>query len=484
MPKFSTLLYTFFLFTVPVFSQYQLEKAFPNLSFSNPIGIYESPDSTNRLFVVEQDGIIKVFQNNPATTSAKDFLDISGMVTVGSETGLLGLAFHPDFKNNGYFYIDYTPTINGQLQTHISRFKVSNTNPDSADPSSELILISQNQPYSNHNGGQMAFGPEGYLYIGFGDGGSGGDPQGNGQSDTTLLGKILRIDVDHTNGLINYSIPPDNPFAGNTSGYKKEIYAYGLRNPWRFSFDKQTNSLWCGDVGQNNWEEIDIIENGKNYGWNIMEGFHCYSPANGCSTAGLTMPIWEYDHSSGNCAIIGGFVYHGTDLPQLDGKFIFGDYCSRTIWALTFNPGVDTSASVIATTGSSIFSFGTDSNNNIYVCESDGNIYKLTQSVTNSNNISSLIRHNIQLQQNYPNPFNPSTEIRYSIPSAMNVKIIIYDATGRMIRELENGYQNAGLHQVMWNGSDNYNRKVSSGIYFYRLITENFSQTKAMVLLK
>jgi hypothetical protein len=215
-----------------------------------------------------------------------------------------------------------------------------------------------------------------------------------------------------------------------------------------------------------------------------MEGFHCYSPSNGCSTAGLTMPIWEYDHSSGNCAIIGGFVYHGTVLPQLEGKYIFGDYCSGTIWALTFDPGVDTSASVIATANSSIFSFGTDSNHNIYVCASDGNIYKLTQSVTNSNDISSLIPHNIQLQQNYPNPFNPSTEIQYSIPLAMSVKLIIYDATGRMIRELVNGYQNAGFHQIMWDGSDNYNRKVSSGIYFYRLITENFSQTKAMVLLK
>ena len=484
MKKYSIILFIFFILTPEVFPQYKLINAFPNLSFSNPIGIYESPDNTNRLFVVEQGGIIKVFQNDSSAATAKDFLDISDSVTSGSETGLLGLAFHPDFQNNGYFYIDYTATVAGQLQTHISRFKVSATNPDSAITSSELILISQDQPFSNHNGGQMAFGPDGYLYIGFGDGGSGGDPYGNGQNRSTLLGKILRIDVDHTNGSINYSIPVDNPFYGNFSGYKEEIFAYGLRNPWRFSFDPQTNRLWCGDVGQNLWEEIDLIESGKNYGWNIMEGFHCYSPANGCSTSGLTMPIWEYDHSNGRCSIIGGYVYHGTEMPELDGKYIFGDYCSKTIWALTFNPGVDTSVEELTTAGSSIFSLGIDSNNKLYVCTSDGNIYRLTESFTNTSEAGEVIPKSYKLNQNYPNPFNPTTEIQYSIPKATNVKLIIYDATGRTIKELVNSFQNAGLHQVSWNASDNYNRKVSSGIYFYRLETSDYSEAKAMVVLK
>jgi glucose/arabinose dehydrogenase len=248
-------------------------EAFPNLNFEQPVDIQSPKDGTNRLFVLSQPGIIFVFENDPGTKQKEIFLDIRGKVLFGGEQGLLGLAFHPDYKQNGYFFLDYT--ANNPRRTVISRFKVSQDDPNKADPESELILLEVEQPYSNHNGGQISFGPDGYLYISLGDGGSGGDPLNAGQDLTMLLGSLLRIDVDKISGGRNYAIPDDNPFKDNSEGFKEEIYAYGLRNVWRFSFDNQ-NRLWAADVGQNKWEEINIIEKGKNYGWRIMEGKHCF----------------------------------------------------------------------------------------------------------------------------------------------------------------------------------------------------------------
>ncbi len=228
-------------------------------------------------------------------------MDITNRVTSsGNEMGLLGLAFHPNFTNNGYFFVDYTAS--SPSRTVISRFKILN---DTVDTSDELIILEVAQPYSNHNGGQIRFGPDGYLYIALGDGGAGGDPQNNGQDRSTLLGSILRINIDKTTSSTNYDIPTDNPFVNNTSGYKEEIFAYGLRNPWRFSFDNST--LWAGDVGQNSIEEIDIVESGKNYGWNVMEGSNCYN-TNTCNDTDLVYPVYEYSHSFG-FSITGGFVY-------------------------------------------------------------------------------------------------------------------------------------------------------------------------------
>ncbi len=365
------------------FPQYQLTDAFPNLpSFSSPVDLQNPGDCTNRLFVVEQVGRIKVFENRANVISVKTFLDITDRVTSGSETGLLGLAFHPDYENNGYFYVDYTsPTPN--LHTVVARYQVSSTNPDSAVKNSELILFTQRQPFSNHNGGQTTFGPDGYLYISFGDGGSGGDPNNYAQNLDSLLGKILRIDVDNPEPPLNYGIPADNPFKGNTQGHRQEIYTYGMRNPWRFSFDSVTGKLWCGDVGQNLYEEIDIIQNGKNYGWHIMEGLHCYSPSTGCDTTGLTLPIWEYPHSP-ECSITGGFVYRGPNQPGLTGKYIYADYCSNKIWALTYDGINPPTNQLLVTAASSPYSFGVDQVNELYLCTSGGRIYKFisTASIT------------------------------------------------------------------------------------------------------
>jgi glucose/arabinose dehydrogenase len=347
---------------------YGIQVAFPGLIFSQPVGVYSANDGSNRLFVVEQAGIIRVFQNSATTDTSTVFLDISNQVLFGGEQGLLGLAFHPNFSSNGYFYLDYVAP--NPTRTIIVRYTVVAGNPNVADKTSEFVILEIAQPFSNHKGGQIAFGPDGYLYVGMGDGGSGGDPLGNGQNRATLLGKILRIDVNSPSAGRNYGLPADNPFVGNTLGYKEEIFAYGFRNPWRFSFDSATGKLWVGDVGQDRMEEIDVVEKGKNYGWNIMEGSLTYSPG---SQVGLELPIYEYDHTLGN-AIIGGYVYHGSALAELAGNYVYGDYGSGKIWALAAN-GTNV---LLADSNLSISAFGLDQNKELYICAFDGRIHKFS----------------------------------------------------------------------------------------------------------
>jgi glucose/arabinose dehydrogenase len=353
---------------------YLFEDAFPNLTFNQPDGIFPDPSNANRLFVIEQAGVIKVFDNNRNVSNSTVFLDISDRVLYGGEQGLLGLVFHPNFNQNGYFYVDYV--ADNPTRTVIARYSIMADNPNAADKNSEKVVMEITQPFSNHKGGQLAFGPDGFLYIGLGDGGSGGDPFGNGQNCSTLLGKILRINVDSSSAGQNYDVPNDNPFVANSLGYREEIYAYGFRNPWRFSFDSATGLLWVADVGQNLIEEIDVVEKGKNYGWNIMEGSLCYNPATNCNETGLELPIWNYTHNMGD-AVIGGFVYHGSALPSLAGTYVYGDYGSGRIWALRYN-GTDSFNVLLATTGLNIASFGLDQQSEFYFTAYDGKIYKLT----------------------------------------------------------------------------------------------------------
>lgn len=357
------------------FGTYEAVSAFPTLSFTRPVDFQHAGDNTNRIFVVEQAGIISVFPNNSAAASKKTFLDIQDKVNDGgNEEGLLGLAFHPNYETNGYFYVNYTAT--DPRRTVISRFSVSTSDDDAADAASEQVILEFDQPYSNHNGGQLSFGPDGFLYIAAGDGGSGGDPDENGQNRATLLGKILRIDVNHQEDGNEYAIPADNPFKNNTSGYREEIYAYGLRNPWRFSFDVPTNRLWAGDVGQSAFEEIDIIEKGGNYGWDVMEGNHCFEPSSGCNQSGLKKPVWEYGRDLG-ISVTGGFVYRGTALPQLKGKYIYADFGSGRVWALTVSDINNPLNTELFKADFNISSFGVDQNNELYICSFDGLIYKL-----------------------------------------------------------------------------------------------------------
>jgi glucose/arabinose dehydrogenase len=300
-------------------------------SLTNPVDVASAHDGTGRLFVVEQPGRIRLVEDGRLVT--RPFLDITSEIASGGERGLLGLAFHPDFPADPRLFVDYTDRDG---DTVVSEFTVDPADGDVAEPGSERILLQIDQPFPNHNGGAVAFGPDGMLYVAMGDGGSGGDPQGNGQRLDTLLAKILRIDVDgRPEGGAAYRIPDDNPFLGKP-GAMPEIWLTGLRNPWRIRFDTETGDLWIGDVGQGAWEEIDVAPvgtGGLNFGWNVMEGFHCYQPDTGCDQAGLTLPIAEYGHGLG-CAVIGGVVVRDADQGRLNGGYLFADECSGNIWLL------------------------------------------------------------------------------------------------------------------------------------------------------
>lgn len=359
--------------------EYKLIEAFENLSFDLPVELGSPEDGSDRIFVVEQKGVIKVFPNKGNAKAATVFLDIEKKVESGGEKGLLGLAFHPDYKSNGYIYVNYTR--GKPLETVIARFKVSASNPNMADPSTEQILLTYLQPYSNHNGGKVAFGNDGFLYIAVGDGGSGGDPGNRAQNKKELLEKILRIDVNKSSASLKYGIPADNPFKNNTEGFREEIYAYGMRNPWRFNFDRQTGLLWAGDVGQNKIEEIDIIEKGGNYGWRIMEAEDCFKSDN-CNTEGLITPIISYKQGSntGN-SVTGGYVCRDKNLPALNGKYIYGDFVSGNIWALMYSGKKAVNNELIGKLSGGLSSFGEDSKHNLFLLAyGTGKVYKLTAS--------------------------------------------------------------------------------------------------------
>ena len=346
-----------------------IQVAFPQLTFPRMVFLTHPGDSSNRIFVVLQPGQIVVFNNTREVDSFEIFLDIRERVNdSGNEEGLLGLAFDPAFRENGEFYVYYTASQ--PRRSILSRFSVDDFENNRADPESEIIILEVNQPFGNHNGGMIAFGPDKYLYLGLGDGGSGGDPRGNGQNRNTLLGSILRIDVSDPQA--GYSIPQDNPFYG-VENVMDEIWAYGFRNPWRFSFDRQTGFLWVGDVGQGDFEEVDIVEKGGNYGWNVMEGPECFSPRFNCRDAGLEEPIVYYSHSEG-CSITGGYVYRGS-ASTLDGAYIYGDYCSGKIWLLRYDGLKIIEHVLLADSDLQISSFGEDEEGELYILSFDGKIY-------------------------------------------------------------------------------------------------------------
>jgi len=353
----------------------EVERVFPDLSFEEMTNLAQPDDTSDLIFITEQGGVIHSFSTS-TPQQANVFLDITDRVNRGgNEEGLLGLVFDPDYQENSHFYVYYSAV--DPTRSVLSRFSLDQENTEVADPESEVIIMEVEQPYSNHNAGQLAFGPDGYLYVALGDGGSAGDPLGNGQNLTTLLGSILRIDVNGLSGPGDYGIPADNPFVG-VEGAQEEIWAYGLRNPWRFSFDSTTGLLWAGDVGQNSWEEIDIITKGANYGWNTMEGSHCYSPSTGCNQTGLTLPVVEYDHSQG-CSVTGGHVYKGEQIASLQGYYIYGDYCSGNIWALAHDGSVVTDNILLVDSGLTITSFGEDQAGNLYILDRQGGIYTLVE---------------------------------------------------------------------------------------------------------
>ena len=348
----------------------RLRRAFPNLSFVEPLYLTHAADGSDRLFVVERLGAIRVFSNRDDIASSALFLDLQDRVSsFRAELGLLGLAFHPRYSSNGKFYVYY---MGRDLTSRLSEFRVSD-DPDATDASSERVILEFRQPSASHNGGQIAFGPDGFLYIGLGDGGDPNDLFENGQDPTTILGAILRIDVDRTEDDRAYAIPTDNPFVGNDRGWREEIWAWGLRNPWRFSFDRHTGQLWAGDVGQDRWEEVDLIEKGGNYGWNILEGFACLE-GNDCNGDAFVPPILAYGHDQGR-AITGGYVYRGDRLIRLRGTYLYGDFGSRLIWGLHYENGQVLANRVIASSPEAISSFGEDEAGEIYAVGFSGGIY-------------------------------------------------------------------------------------------------------------
>ena len=349
-------------------------RAFPELKFRRPVLLTNAGDGSNRIFVCSQQGQIHVFPNKSDVEEAEIFLEWEKKTVYKDqefEEGILGLAFHPKFKSNGEFFMYYTEVPHISV---ISRFKVSKDNPNKADPASEEQILRIPQPYWNHNGGTLAFGPDGYLYIGLGDGGAGNDPHKNGQNPNTMLGKILRIDVDHQDAGKKYAVPKDNPWVGK-AGAATEAYAMGIRNTWRMSFDRQTGALWQADVGQDFWEEINLITKGGNYGWNLREGMHKFKEGSDAKPE-LIEPIWEYHHAIGK-SITGGVVYRGKKVPELQGCYLYGDFVSGKLWALKYD---DKAKKVVANyilqgDNLPVMTYGEDESGEVYFTAPFGQIF-------------------------------------------------------------------------------------------------------------
>ncbi|WP_223033230.1 PQQ-dependent sugar dehydrogenase [Hanstruepera marina] len=461
-----TLLFTLLLLPSLIISQVIDIELFAS-GFNSPIGIKNAGD--DRLFVVEQDGIIKIV-NPDGSVNGTPYLNIDDrVINSGNERGLLGLAFHPNYLSNGYVFVNY---INNSGNTVVSRFVANPPNGNTADPNTEVNLLTISQPYSNHNGGDMAFGSDGYLYIATGDGGSGGDPENRSQNLTTLLGKMLRIDVNNAQGGNNYAIPNDNPFVGNASALD-EIWAYGLRNPWRFSFDSQTNDLWIADVGQFDIEEINsvaITEDGLNYGWRCYEGNSVYNNSGCPSMSTMTFPVAQYTHSSSGafkCSITGGYVYRGSIYSNLTGKYLFADYCSDEIGVLSYNGSTWEMAFSQQFSGNGWTSFGEAFNGELYISGRDsGNIYHIIDS---NLSIEEFNRNKIKL---YPNP--TESNLTVSVSTGEIKDVTIFDLQGKQIKsltELSGKTINISTHDI------------ARGIYMIKITNSNSNSiTKKLVV--
>lgn len=380
----------------------KIEQAFPKLRFRRPLLLTFAPDGSDRVFVASQFGVVHVFQNDERAATAPEFLNIESRVVYKkeeNEEGFLGLAFHPRYRENGQFFVYYT-TTDAPHTSVISRFRVSQNDPNRADPESEEEILRIKQPYWNHNGGTIIFGPDGYLYIGLGDGGKANDPMENGQNRGTLLGSMLRIDIDRKDEGLQYAIPPDNPFvdakpAGRETSVRPEIWAYGLRNVWRMAFDRQTGVLWAGDVGQNTWEEIDLIVRGGNYGWNLREGMHPFPSPDDPGLQNrptfdsrskdkqLIEPIWEFHHTVG-LSVTGGHVYRGRDVPELKGYYLYADYVSGQVWALKYDERQKrvTDNRPIGDNKLPVMSFGEDAQGESYFMTDGGRVFWLRRAKT------------------------------------------------------------------------------------------------------
>ncbi|NNF57550.1 MAG: glucose sorbosone dehydrogenase [Rhodothermaceae bacterium] len=467
-----------------------LAAPFPDLpSFSSPVDFQHPGDGSDLLFVVEQNGTIKVFANDPGVDAADTFLDIEDRVTSGGERGLLGLAFDPDYATNGFFYVNYT--VSNPRRQRVSRF--TRTTATAADPNSEEILYEGDPAlagWSNHNAGAIAFGPpEGpgddrYLYVTHGDGGAFDDQGEHGQDLGTLLGTIVRLDVNGGGGPLDCAdagsatVPADNPFADGPGGDCDEIYAYGLRNPYRMSFDSATDDLWVGDVGQNQWEEIDLIEAGGNYGWNTMEGFHCFDPSSGCDQSGLTLPIYEYSHAMANCSITGGYVYRGALIPELVGEYVYGDYCTGAIWRLAYDGMTATNELIQHPTGLSPSAFGVDAEGELYIVSLNGELRQLLRTPPTATEEEPTTQPALMLTG--ANPVQSSTTLRLSIPTDSPATLALFDVLGRRVATLFEGTLRAGTATTVTVQTE----ELADGIYVARLHTQTSVESLTLSVVR
>jgi hypothetical protein len=495
---FTAAVLTGLLATAPAPAQITSQRIASGLN--NPVYLTTPPGDASRLFVLERPGLIRIIADG--TLLPTPFLDIQSIVlSVFNEQGLLGLAFHPNYAGNGQFFVYFTEGT-GAGRSVIFRYNVS-ANPDIADATSGFRVFTLTQPFVNHNGGQIAFGTDGYLYLGLGDGGSAGDPADRAQNGMNLLGKMLRLDIDgpdaypaDTNN--NYAIPPTNPFVGNP-GVLDEIWALGLRNPYRWSFDRLTQDLWIADVGQNCWEEINLTPasstGGENYGWDVMEGLHCFNEANhfDCTQSscgsGLVDPVLEYGHGPA-CSVTGGYVYRGSQIPAVQGLYFFADYCSNEILSVAFEGGtmVDSTNWTTAldppnATINSISGFGEDANGELYIVDLGGEIFKIIRHPA-SGAIEPGQPGEFGLGPARPNPFTGSTRLDLQLDRDGQVDVGVYDVSGRLVRRLHEGFARAGVLALSWTVDPARNTTVPAGIYFVRAVSGGRTETKPVVLLR
>lgn len=430
---------------------------------TSPVCIANAGDS--RLFFADQQGYIKII-SSAGIINTQPFLNITNRIIYGGERGLLGIAFHPNYKTNGYFYVNY---IGNGDSTHISRFKVSTSNANLADPQSELKLLTIFQPYQNHKGGDLQFGPDGYLYIGMGDGGSGGDPGNRAQNPKELLGKMLRIDVDHGN---LYAIPATNPFYNSTTT-RGEIWALGLRNPWRFSFDRLTGDLWIGDVGQDIFEEIDFqpanSKGGENYGWRCYEGNQTYNSSGCSSRTSMTFPVYTYSHGT-ECSVTGGYVYRGSALSPFYGYYFFADYCSDKIWTLHKVSGNWVKEDFGQFTGNSFSTFGEDANGQLYVVgRSPGKIFRIGDQSTGTD-----VKNELNGLKIIHAPFSDQIRIETIQTGQQEIQISLHDING--IERFQ-----AGTKEPSYEFNLSH---LPSGIYFLTIKLDGKNHVRKLILGK
>lgn len=456
----------------------ELENAYPNVSFDFPLGIRFPDDGLNKVYIAEHGGRVKVMDNVPSADEATVFLDLSERLATSPPGELYGIEFHPNYAENGYFFVRYK--LEEPHRTLLSRFKRSEGNPLEADPESEEVLFEVETPGNggNHHGGDIAFGLDGYLYVPVGDGGTYQDQAGNAQDMTKLLGKVLRLDVDNPEGELDYGIPPDNPFVGNTEGWREEIFASGFRNPWRLTIDRATGDVWVGDVGEVDWEEVNYVESGHNYGWPIMEGRECapFEPSE-CDQTGLTLPVWAYPHEVG-LSITGGYVYRGSKIPVLQGKYVYLDFSTKKMWAIERED--PQAALLVLDHGFASTTFGQDMEGELYVSKFfEGTIWKLNPGPGASDlegEPGAASPFNLSV---FPHPVRNSANV-YFESEAGQVRISVYDLLGREVAVLYDQPVGLGARRTVEFDTS----RLVSGLYIVRLEAHGEVETKKMIVVR